>query len=255
MPKQKQDNDEASSKRSWTLLLGRLIITVFFMLMILYAGLLLIARTDGFNYCITERLSELTGLSVSIQTVRVKTDLALALEEVRIAAAQSPPRAVSRIEHAILEWSMTGLFARRRPFIDYIELRNCEFVFERDEAGEWQPAPFVGEGFWLAGQLRVTPLDSSMASPVASEKEPRRKSNRGYHLRNARVVFKDPGGRMSAFIEGLDVISTPLRLPGRHMNYYRLQADRVSGASGTMRPEIVLEVLRMPQKDVVLHAR
>lgn len=223
----------ARSIESW---IGRFLALIV-ILIILYAGVLLAARTEGFRALAAQRMEKRIGIPVRIERSALSPTLELRFMGVRAgggteesmpaddAVAEADPiRAVLSAEEVRIRFEMPRFRMQR------LVIRGAWLEFAWREGEGWQPAALAArlEGMDRAWGLGLFPsLQGGM--PPAEDVT--------LVLEDMNVAWYRGAGSPRCAAEGLSLFVTPLRVPGRRLLHVRMDVRRrYTGDAGAPGP-------------------
>lgn len=190
----------------------RAVVTVLFVvLLILAVSGIFVSRTVGFRKYIQERIRENTGAEFNVESCRISWPYDLVLDNVKLA----PRDAGSRGGMSFREVRI-GL---RAGFEKRVVLTGCRLTLIRTPEGGWEPREMEGFGD-LKGVEDLSTVMADLDEAVRME------------IRNGRVEWLDAQGAPVSSIEGLEFRMTPVRVPGRRMYHFHLEAREVLRPGG-----------------------
>lgn len=211
---------------------------------ILYAGVLVAGRTEGFRSLVAERLSKAAGMQMTVGGSKVTTGLALVLYDVRAAdlvagrPAETPKTDAARPEVSVGEATIE--FDLLRQSVRAVEAGDVRIVIVRDAGGGWQPERFSGWAAWAEegmGLLSPASLSSGPAetpspgsetarSPLMERAVPR------IRIRSADLEWRGHDGAVLAGWKGVQAEVTPFETSRRRMLHVGISAREGHRASG-----------------------
>jgi hypothetical protein len=217
---------------------------------ILYGGVLLAGRTEGFRSLVAERLSAAAGMRMTVGGSKITPGLTLILREVRAAEDVSarPEGAVGslgRPEVSVAE-AVLGFDLWRRQ-VRSLDLAGVRMVLVRDAAGGWQPERLAGWAAWAeegmglsslavlpataeapatSGGAGDAPASAAAASPILEQALPT------LRIRDADIQWCGPGGEVLASWAGVQAEVTPFETTRQRMLHVGVSAREGHRASG-----------------------
>ncbi len=231
-------------------------------LIILYAALLFVSRTDGFRDLVRENLERRFDHALVIEGTTLTPGCNLKLEGVRSRKEEGDGPGDLRVASAELELSLLS-WVRGNGWVTDVKIDGCAVMMAIDETGSWQPGLFAGAAGWVSAQLGISGVPGS-ESPGASSASPtgvdasdtgpeaRRRSFPGITLTDGAFQWYDAGGNLLAAASGVGLVVTSVRVPGRSIHYIHLKLDRADVAGMTMAADLDTEILSTGDQHMVL---
>ncbi|HOW97899.1 MAG TPA: hypothetical protein P5567_00750 [Kiritimatiellia bacterium] len=234
---------------------------------IVYLGLFLASRTQGFRLSVEDRLERALGLPVSLKRVEATPGLNLRLEGLASRDSEKNGRPGIRAHEVVLGWSLSGL-VRPGPLFQRVVIRGGAITFAPGSSGRWEPAALEPLGAqvaqWGGFELPApeaagssAPGDGNEAGPAAPSAEgaPTNTASWFEHValevRAARLAWWDAEGGERASAEGIDLLVTPVNLPNRPITHVHLTMDK--GRVGNRQVQnLVFELIRTAEQDIIL---
>ncbi|MBP7275639.1 MAG: hypothetical protein KBA51_05500 [Kiritimatiellae bacterium] len=202
-------------------------IALIVILAMLYGGLLLAARTEGFRALLAQRMERRTGISVRIGHSTLSPGLTLTLRDIRWPNDTAPAQPaddgdedaeVVRPEGSVDEMRIRFRFPRLRW--RSLELRGARWTLYRSEDGEWAPAALAARlaGADRAWGLRLFPNDLEGLAPPADAV---------IAAEDLTMTWYRDAEHPACVVEGLTLHATPCHSPSRDFLHVRMQARLV----------------------------
>ena len=217
-------------------------ITAGLVLLILYIGVHVISRTEGFRSAVADKLSNGTRQQISIDKCAVTPLLGLRLKGLRFQGVEMPD--------VKMAFNGFSFLSKKTPFVKQLRIQKMEIQFRRiPSSGNWEPLVLHGIGSRLGAVLGLNP--ALMGADDSLPKFPPYAINEKtlLQLDRAKVVWKDEKGREIAYITEADlklksgtfikrkVIQTIVKCghvklaSGQALRDFRLETFRIEGSS------------------------
>ena len=202
--------------------------TLVILLFIAYAGIRLIATTDGFRYYIQEHLTERWSYPVSIDSSRLTAKLDLELGGIAGGTEISEDGwGGFYLDTVTIDFNHSRDKEDNEDWIRSIQVMRPEINFEQDEKGDWHPAFLYAPWQALmnftglkAAAEKGTPLVSDPSAYAAEQFDtlPR------LHLVDGNVAEDTTDQLRSLVLDEVEVMIHPLEIPGRSLHYMRIHS-------------------------------
>jgi len=245
--------------------LMRFITTTVILGLIAYVAAFLAARTDGFRSYAQDFLGERLGVPVHIDKGWATPWLDVVLENVTSLRSNNEAAASFRVSRMDLRWSLANGFRPNKRILRALELKGCVISFAPGVAGGWELAALeplaVRLAEWGGFDVKAPPAetaDTTTAEPGAEGKSKERRLAPEFWdrvdvmIRDGRIVWWDRHGEEQAFAEGVEFESTPISVPGRDFQHFRLSIESARTASGRRLKDYDFELLRTGSHNIVL---
>jgi hypothetical protein len=242
------------------------LVTLVCIAAIVYGAGHLLVRTEGFKGLLAEKIEEHLAMPVQIEAVGLDAEWNLVVTGLlteRFGQAGVPGFGV---EQAVIDWSLPGLLFTDRPMINRLRFKRANLALAQNDKGQWEPALCAPLAMWLARWARFNMgRDEEPHTPVAvAEKNSRNRLDKDSDklpegLRSMQLELQDCGvrwwnrnGRELAAAMGIDVISTPVTLPQRHVQHYRVEMDEAYTIGNRHVRDVLFELLSTQGHHIML---
>ncbi len=220
-------------------------LTLFFVLLVVYATVMVIGRLAGFRDLVRQRLELLTGVALTIDEVRLTPGLNLRVKDIVEVTTNDLP--ALRVGEAVVDWKLSGLLRGTAWPFRSLKLRDAEVRFRMAAGGTWMPLPD------LAGALL----------PWVSAGHRHDESNISEWMRVNHMRMSVRGGLMAwlpdgtndlphTIIEGIDFDAASVRPFGDPVGWFNLRIKRAQTGDEAWLRDLELEWLRASDQDVVI---
>lgn len=197
----------------WPLILG----TISIVMLLLYAGMLLLSRTDGFRHLVEQHLRTTWG-KPQLEIDRVWCDLMLRLVVEGVRQPATPPN-LARFE--IQELRVSGILTGWWPNSTYrfsaLTVRGADADLQRKADGEWHPPVIAGLAKYIGARIGLF-SDLDVSSPPLT--------SRHFHLTDTTIRWRDQDGHGITQLEGVDYETDSAILLGQTVRLERLTIER-----------------------------
>ncbi|NQU39515.1 MAG: hypothetical protein HQ523_06150 [Lentisphaerae bacterium] len=189
---------------------GRFLVTVLVIVVILLVTLFFAVRTRGFQELIEARIETQLGIHVTAERMRIGWPYALVLEDV---STDDFSDGGINAGFAAQEIRLgPSLHARYRIFI-----RRGHLRLTATDTNGWEPTCFSRLGEWPYGELSDLTHMTAFAN-----------GHMDLEVSASRIEWVDGSGSITASAHGISYRVTPVRLPGRRMQYHALALDSMT---------------------------
>lgn len=232
---------------------ARFFATTAIILVVLYVAALVISRTDGCRAFVAEKWGDQLGLPLAIGKVWADWRLDVHAEQVATTGFGEPGVPGLQLATLFVGWRWADLFTMHRFPVRRVEIVGGDVAFAPNKEGGWLPRPLDAPATWLAEQLHidlgvvehVEKPSRVPASPVQKIDTPlKRVAQTTLRIKQAGGVWWGPEGEELARVSGLNLSTTPLRVPTRQMLHVYITGERVHGLHGGDERAIELEFLQ-----------
>ncbi len=220
----------------------RRVITASLVLLILYIGAHILSRTEGVRALVADKVSNGTGLPVSLKQCGMTPLLGMRLKGLLIQGTEMPD--------AKLSFNWFSFLSKNKPFVRRISLKDAEVRFRRvPTSGNWEPLVLNGIGCRLGAVMGLNPLqredDGSLPvfPPYAINSKTQLK------LRNTKVMWLDDKGNELASIEKADFSVKMERLGKRKVIQAIAECKQITLASRRVLDDFRLEAIGIEGSD------
>ncbi|RKX34008.1 MAG: hypothetical protein DRP64_20450 [Verrucomicrobia bacterium] len=206
--------------------------------LILYIGIHILSRTDGFRSMVADKISNGTRLPVALESCGTTPLLGLHLKGLDFYGVKMPDVRVR------FNW-FAGL-SKDKPLVSQLHIQRLEVKLQRiPETGNWEPLVLHGLGSKLGAVLGLNPIhvradDSLPKFPayVINEKTL-------LQLRRAKVIWHDEQNRELAYIADLDTRIKVVAFSDRKALQTRLKCGHIKLASGRLLRDFQIEAVKI----------
>ncbi len=206
--------------------------------LILYVGAHLVARTEGVRALVADKISNGTRLPVSLEKCGATPLLGLRLQGLLIQGAEIPDLRLS--------FSWLAFLSKNKPVVKQLRLKDAEIRFRRVPAtGRWEPPVLHGVAGRLGSAVGLGPVQdgAAEAGPVFPPEAISRKTL--LQLRNTKFMWIDENGNELASIERADLTMKTKRLIGRRVIQSIAECDQITLASRRVLDDFRLEAVHI----------
>ncbi|VGO17193.1 hypothetical protein PDESU_05788 [Pontiella desulfatans] len=228
----------AKKKRPLKVRIKRNLVTATTLLLILYIGVHVITRTDGFRTLVADKLSNGTRQLITLEKCGATPLLGLHLQGLGFEGAVIPDAKV------LFNWH--GPLYKDVPLVRRLIIANLDIEFRRiPTSGNWEPLVLNGVGARLGAILGLNPatMDENDALPKFPAYAINEKTL--VQLRRAKLVWRDEKGRELAYITEADLNVKSGTLIKRKVIQTIAKCGHVKLASGRAMRDFRLEVFRI----------
>lgn len=238
-PMAKKDTGKESGKK---LRLKRRLIAAGLVLLILYIGAHLISRTEGVRALVADKISNGTGLPVSLKKCGMTPLLGLRLKGLLIQGAELPD--------VKLSFNWFSFLPKDKPFVKKIRLKDAEIRFRRiPETGNWEPLVMHGVGSRLGAVVGLNPLQAGTDESLPIFPPYAINSKTLLQLEDTKIMWIDEKGNELASIENADFRVKVERLIKRKVVQAIVKCDQITLASRRVLDDFRLEAIHVEGSD------
>jgi hypothetical protein len=240
----------------------RFISTTFILGLVGYVALYLAARTDGFRSFAQDYLGERLGVPVHIGKARATPALNVFFENLTSLRSNDEVAASFRADRVDLRWSLANGFRPEKPILREVEIKGLTISFAPAAAGGWEPAAFeplaVRLAEWSGFEVEAPPAADLASAAEPEEKDTTRRIGPAFWdgcsvlIRDSRMLWWGRGGEEQAFAEGVEFESTPIAVPSRDLQHFRLSIESARASNGRRLKDYDFELLRTGSHNIVL---
>lgn len=225
-------------------------VTIVVILIILYAALLMISRTDGFSGLLRQRLENLSGIPISVERVHANLSMDLVVEGLRGGHDLSNRFASITIGRAEMYWNIMPLIRGSGwPFRE-LKVNDCDIRFSQDKEGTWQPLTFLHQA--IAPWVEIE--DEAGSEPNTAAIEYLRSVRAKIDVSNVNITWLGATDESvpRATIKGLNFRTEPVRPMGQDVLWCKMQIARSETEGIDRINQLDIEWIRQSDQDVVL---
>ncbi len=233
--------------------------TTLALLVLLYFGILMLSRTDGFASIIKGQLDKRLGLEFKVGHSALTASLGMILQDVKGVVPKDPLNAGVSAKRVVIKWNWLQLLIGGDSPLRELRVEDADLLFALDASGRWQPAPFNEVSTWLARRLQMD-LNryTSMMARASSTNAPAAKTSdeldlfaeQRVEMKNGLVHWQVVPDSEIARAEGVDLASTRVKLPNRDITHFLLHIRTAATAQGTRIEEKRMELLEFGDKEL-----
>ncbi len=243
----------------------RFVRTSAVLLLIFYAAILLISRTDGFRHLVEDRISARTNSELHLGGVQINPRFEMLIHDIRMAGAPDDIAADFQIDSVRTSLSFHRLFSSGNSFPVLVEISGADLIFSRDENGGWLPAYFSERSGFFADLVGAGVRDIMAGSPESQDKSSGGETDlfdirysgffgeeSGFLARDVRIRWKEQDGSLLAELRDMNFDLTLLRVPGRKIQHCRFSAGYGLMVDGRSFQDMRMEFISAGGRTVIL---
>lgn len=255
----RDEDDEAPHRAGPLTRLSRAIATTLILVGILYAGLLLVSRTEGFSDIVRGQLAKQFGLEMKVGSASLTPGLTLVLNEVEGHVPKHALKPGVSARRAVIRWRWSG-FVGGGSRLRTLSVEDAKVRFSPDGTGVWQPVAFSEVSTWFARQVHLD-LDrytNRFLKTLSTNGEVRAIevldlfAEERIEWRGGSVHWQIVTNSEIARVEGVRLNTAHVQLPGRDLTHYQLQIDRAATSQGLKTEAYACEVIGAGTQEVWL---
>lgn len=222
--------------RGWGM--KRNILTGVVIVIVLYVGIHIISRTDGFRDMVADKISNGTRLPVALERCGATPLLGLHFRGLDFYGVRMPD------VQARFNWF--AWLSKDAPLVKRLDIDNLEVVFKQvPTSGNWEPLVLHDLGSKFGAVVGLKPARSS-----ADEELPRFPAfvinqKTLLDLRRARVMWYDSNNRELAYVTDIDSRVKEVDFSDRKALQVKLECSHVKLASGHILRDFKLEAVKI----------
>lgn len=233
--------------------------TTLAILVLLYFGILLLSRTEGFSSIVRGQLDKRLGLEFKVGHSALTASFGMILQDVKGVVPKDPLSAGVSAKRVVIKWNWLQLLIGGDSPLRELRVEDADLHFAIDASGRWQPAPFNEISTWLARRLqmdlnRYTSMVAHAAATNAPEAKPADEldlfAEQRVEMKNGLVHWQVVADSEIARAEGVDLASTRVQLPNRDITHFLLHIRTAATAQGTRIEERRMELLELGDKEL-----
>jgi hypothetical protein len=206
--------------------------------LVLYVGIHMIARTEGARSAVADKISNGTRLPVALESCGTTPLLGLRLKGLDFYGVQMPDVRV--------KFNWLALFSKDKPLIKQLDIQQLEVKLQRvPETGNWEPLVLHGLGRKLGAVLGLNspPVRNDDSLPKFPAYVINGKTL--VQLRRAKVVWNDELNRELAYITDIDTRIKVVGFSDRKALQTILKCGHIKLASGRLLRDFQLEAVKI----------
>lgn len=223
--KKRKANEEAV-RRGFFSRLRSFFITWIIIGGILYVGLLILSRTEGFRYTIAEKVSDRLGLSITIRSSYLTPDLDLVLGGVMGGGGGVlPEEAGFSVEEVHMDLQPLRAIWHKASWVRGMELSHPSFNILREESG-FRPVwlqefiePLLHVSRLDLAALQRESLGISSDSGIRQDRRIPR-----CRMMDSEWFWRKKDGSVERHLAHLELLIDQIQLPERHFEYVRIRS-------------------------------
>lgn len=240
--------DEPDSTPARGHFIVRVTMTTLIMAAVVYVGLFLVFRTNGFLSYVEEKLSERLNMAIRVRKVSSDLRLNILIYGVASEGGERKGEPGFMAEKVKIIWSLAGLVRPGRHAMSGIEMEKGRLSMAPGDAGEWEPA-VLGDlssrlakwgGFDSQKKTAPRPAGSIVVTNAANGETGTGLTAGGsdafedvrVKITGGSIVWWDGQGKDLARIDGLHLSRTPVALPNRRLVHYIMGFDKALVVDG-----------------------
>jgi hypothetical protein len=225
-----EDDGGKSASRGGGRGLSRFVITVLVIAAILMVTLVFAVKTEGGRSFVQSWLARQLGMELTIDGARIGFPFALVIEDVVSKAAEPGGKPILKAQEISIAPGMRGGWE--------LSIRRGALNLMKTDSGDWNPAIFSRLGDVASRNIAEV---SRVMRNVGK--------NMSLHISESTINWMSSSGAIIAGVNGLALDVTPIELPSRHMQHFRLSVYSAHDADGLIVNDIEREWLSCDTKD------
>ncbi len=194
----------------------RVVGTVVVVLLLLYAGVLLLSRTDGFRHVVEQHLRAAWGTpELEIDRAWCDLMLRLVLEGIRSEAAESGLPGFE-IQDLNVSGVLTGRWSTGPYRFTALTVRGVDADLVHDANGPSQPTVIADFAKYIGARIGLFDKGNSVAPPLES---------RHVRVLDANIRWRNAEGQVTTRLEGVHYETEAARLLGQTVRLEQLTVD------------------------------
>lgn len=207
---------------------------VVVLLLLVWGGMLIVSRTEGFESIVLRKIKKQTGLDLQAERVAVTWDGYLLMKGLTSEAASTDGKPVCTVQEVRSGWSplhaLTGQYAYRIVMVG-AELHVPVWYMAENQDDPWL--------IWLREGCRSVGLFSSVI-PVSADAGHRLKvmhTRRRIEIIDGAMVWNGRDGKQMAAAFGVDMVWMPMNTPSRPLMYCEFESARYRESGQPFEPK------------------
>lgn len=222
----------------------RNLITLGIILLILYIGVHVITRTQGFRSYVADKLSNGTRQLITLEECGATPLLGLRLRGLAFQGVEIPD--------AKLSFNWFSFLSKKTPFVKQLRIQGLDIEFKRiPVSGNWEPLVLHGVGARLGAVLGLNPAAMGDAEGLPQFPAYAINEKTLLQLSRAKLVWRDENGRELAYITEADLQLKPGFFIKRKVIQTIVKCGHIKLASGRALRDFRLEAFRIEGSEVV----
>jgi hypothetical protein len=238
--------------RSFARAFGRFWGAVICVVVIGYAALLMIGRTEGFRDIISDRMEASLGVPLEIAVSRITPTLAIQLEEVKGGISATNDTPMLEAKKVFMRFRPGGFLRGEAWPLREMEIQDATFRFTAIGKSEWQPLPA------LAGELHRWVVVAGRSVEARDAAFPGlvwfRENGVNLRLDASDFVWRDQDGVVSAWMEEVHLEAKAMRPFEETILWSRLRAGQIGSAWNDTVDGLEVDWISSPDREIVLKA-
>jgi len=225
-------------------------VTLVVIVIILYAAMLMISRTDGFRGILRQRLENLSGIPISVEKVHANLSMDLVVEGLRGGNNLTNGIPSVIIGRAEMYWNILPLIRGTGWPFRKLNVTDCAIRFSQDKMGVWQPLTYLHQA--IAPWVEIE--DEAGSEPNTMAIEYLRQVRAKINVSNVTITWLGATDESvpRATIKGLNFRAEPVRPLGQDVLWCQMQIERSETEGIDRINQLDIEWIRQSDQDVVL---
>jgi hypothetical protein len=220
----------------------RRLIATLLVLAILYIGAHVISRTEGIRALTADKISNGTGLPVSLKKCGATPLMGFRLKGLLIQGAEMPDVKMS--------FNWFSFLSKEQPFVKKIRLKDAEIRFRRVPAtGNWEPLILHGIAARLGAVVGVNPVQEGADESLPTFPSYAISGRTLLELEDVKLMWLDEKGNELASIEEADFSTLTKRFRKRKVTQAIVDCDQITLSSRRVLDDFRLEVVHLAGSD------
>lgn len=206
--------------------------------LILYVGIHVISRTEGFRGLVSDKISNGTRLPVSLGSCGATPLLGMRLQGLDLYGVKMPD---VRVRFNWFAWA-----SKETPLVRQLDIRGLEVKFRRvPETENWEPLVLHGLGSNIGAVLGLNPVAMQVDETLPTF--PRYVINKKtlLQLRRAKVIWHDEQNRELAYVTDVDTRIKEVAFSDRKALQTVLKCGHIKLASGSLLRDLELVIVKI----------
>ncbi len=224
----------------------RTLITTGLIFAILYVGIHVVSRTEGFRSLVTDKISSGTAQPVSLEKCGATPLLGLRLQGLSFQGVTIPEAKAS------FNFNPFTLFSKKRPVVSQLYIRELEVQFKRiPKSGKWEPLVLHGIGSRFGAVVGLNPPSSAADENLPTFPPYVINEQTLLQLDRAKVVWRDEKGAELAYLTDVDSSLRSRSFMNRRVIQTIIKCGHIKLARGAVLRDFRLEAFRVEGSGMV----
>lgn len=230
---------EEIPKRSRRINLKRDFWIGFWGLLLLYIGIQVLVRTNGFRQVVSDKISNGTRSVVSLERCTATPLLGLHLQGLAFSGAQMPS---VRVHVDWLAWT-----SKKRAWVRQLDFDAMNVTFSQiPDTGRWSPLVFQEVSSKLAHALGVDPMVVSAKGSVLPHFSPRLINHKtAYQFHHSKITWRDEKGRELIYLLHINSSISQIKFGKRNALFSDFECEQIKLANGSSLNAFKLEAVKI----------